>query len=113
MIENLTNFGIIQTQMLALVFIEVVHEAAVFKKWWLETRGPPTTIKSANPAASTTSIASIKAKQIAIRMKGKHVILLVKKGIESLPTKKEILYSPMIRTNYTMLLNPPTSILSY
>ena len=103
MIGSILDIGVLNVQFIALVLIVVIHEGAIFREWCRVRFGHAILSVSVEPpvlsfiSQATCSVLVIKAKNI---------LLNVKEGMESLPTKNEILCSPTIRTNYSMLLDP-------
>lgn len=103
MIGSILDIGVINVQFIALVLIVVVHEGAIFREWWRVRFGQAILSVSVEPPA--LSFIS-PATRFVLAIKAKNILLNVKEGTESLPTKNEILCSPTIRTNYSMLLDP-------
>ncbi len=103
MIGSVLDIGVINVQFIALVLIVVVHEWAIFREWWRARFGRARLSVSVEPPA--LSFISQTTRSVLI-IKAKNILLDLKEGTESLPTKNEILCSPTIRTNYSMLLDP-------
>ncbi len=103
MIGSVLDIGVINVQFIALVLIVVIHEGAIFREWWRVRFGQAILSVSVEPPA--LSFIS-QATRFVLVIKAKNILLNVKEGTESLPTKNEILSSLTIRTNYSMLLDP-------
>ncbi len=103
MTDSVLDIGVLNVQFIALVLIFVVHEWAIFREWWRVRFGQAILSVSVEPPA--LSFIS-QATRFVLVIKAKNILLKVKEGMESLPTKNEILCSSTIRTNYSMLLGP-------
>ncbi len=103
MIGSVLDIGVINVQFIALVLIVVVHEWAIFREWWSVRFGRAILSVSVEPPV--LSFISQAARFVLVT-KAKNILLNVKEGTESLPTKNGILCSPTIQTNYSMLLDP-------
>ncbi len=102
MIGSVLDIGVINAQFIALVLIIVIHEGAIFREWWrIRFEQAILSVSVEPPALSFIS----QATRFVLVIKAKNILLNVKEGTESLPTKNEILCSPTIRTNYSMLLD--------
>ncbi len=85
----MVEIEIIMAQFVALGFMVAVREVYILIKWHKDRMGP-------------TPI-SVKTPILTTWLRAKHITLIIKNGRKSLPTKKEILSSPMVDRDYPEL----------